>query len=37
MMRILLNPNDWLGRHQGVCLVCILVLALIVDAVMEVA
>lgn len=26
MMRILFNPNDWLGRHQGVCLVLILAL-----------
>lgn len=20
MMRFLFNPDDWLGRHQGVCL-----------------
>jgi len=36
MIKVLLNPNDWLGRHQGVCIVCIFVLVCLVDAVMEV-
>jgi hypothetical protein len=29
MMRTLFNPNDWLGRHQGVCLVLVAVTVLI--------
>lgn len=35
MIKVLLNPDDWFGRHQGVCIVCIFVLVLIVDAMME--
>lgn len=31
-MNILLNPEDWLGRHPGVCLVVIGMLALLVTA-----
>jgi hypothetical protein len=29
MMHALFNPNDWLGQHQGVCLVLIAVTVLI--------
>lgn len=36
MMRFLLNPNDWLSRHQGVCLVCVFTLVLIADFVGDV-
>jgi hypothetical protein len=25
MMRRLLNPNDWLGRHPGVCLLLLMI------------
>lgn len=25
MMHILFNPNDWLGRHQALCLALVLV------------
>lgn len=29
MMRFLFNPNDWLARHQGICLfllaVCVII------------
>jgi hypothetical protein len=32
MMRILFNPNDWLGRHQGVCLALLAVLLFIEGA-----
>lgn len=29
MMRTLFNPNDWLGQHQGVCLVLLAAVVLI--------
>jgi hypothetical protein len=32
MMRRLLGPNDWLGRHPAVCLVLVAVLLLIEGA-----
>jgi hypothetical protein len=32
MMRRLLGPNDWLGRHQGVCLVLLASTLLIVGS-----
>lgn len=25
MMRVLFNPNDWLARHQGLCVALVLV------------
>lgn len=28
MMRFLLGPDDWLGRHQGMCLVLLAVVIL---------
>jgi hypothetical protein len=29
MMPLLLNPDDWLGRHQGVCLLVVAALVVI--------
>jgi hypothetical protein len=29
MMRALFNPNDWLGRHPGVCLALAFILLLV--------
>jgi hypothetical protein len=29
MMRIFFNPNDWLGQHEGVCLVLLAITVLI--------
>jgi hypothetical protein len=29
MMRVLFNPNDWLGWHEGVCLALLAVVVLI--------
>lgn len=37
MMRRLFSTDDWLAKHQGVCLACIAVLVLIANAMMEVA
>ena len=37
MMRRLFSTDDWLAKHQGVCLFLIFVLALIVNAMVEVA
>lgn len=31
-MRILLNPDDWLARHEGLCLALAALLVLIVGA-----
>lgn len=28
MMRLLFNPDDWLGRHQGACLLLLAAMVL---------
>jgi hypothetical protein len=29
MMRFLFNPDDWLGRHENICLLLVAVLVVI--------
>lgn len=33
MMRTLLNPDDWLGRHQGLCVALLVLLIAAADSI----